>query len=481
MIPSIINVQSVLVEHAYGGKVYANSGCLIDNKFILITANVLVPLLNESKSDLRSIPFGLLNPLRFFDKPPKLTIIIKNEDSRSHQYKEALVVAAYVSEITKKSVSKYLYDWAIDVDGKEDQLKESIPIFFIASFNFKNAPNANELLDCLKRLKLQSLQTTLSAGNKVCIESTPFGNRHFLRSHSRGIISNVTGENDCFLLTDVPVAPGSEGSPVYTKFGNDEIPIGMVLSCMSWWKGEWIGLTLVASFKSVFNEILSNTTFKIPLISEAHMNETIKKLNTNVAQITSGMFWGTAILLNKENGIFITNSHVIENDSPVLHYKETNIKATVIYKAKENQIFDIAILRANQHDLDHTDMVSVKLSPKPMNLGDNVFALGFPLFPRHTKPKATLTNGHVSQVSKTMLKTTCTVLPGASGGGIFDKNGELVGIIVCNAKMEDSSTTYPRVNMAIPISRIYDDLIEFLTKKGEIATKRVAAKTVPRF
>lgn len=40
-------------------------------------------------------------------------------------------------------------------------------------------------------------------------------------------------------------------------------PIGIVLSSMSWCKGEWVGLTLITGIRSLFNEMLSERKFEI--------------------------------------------------------------------------------------------------------------------------------------------------------------------------------------------------------------------------
>ncbi|KAJ8969886.1 hypothetical protein NQ317_013658 [Molorchus minor] len=44
----------------------------------------------------------------------------------------------------------------------------------------------------------------------------------------------------------MPIIPG------YKLF---TVPIGIVLSSLSWWKGEWIGLTLIVDMKSILLEL----------------------------------------------------------------------------------------------------------------------------------------------------------------------------------------------------------------------------------
>lgn len=101
-----------------------------------------------------------------------------------------------------------------------------------------------------------------------------------------------------------------------------------------------------------------------------------------------------------------------------------------------------------------------------MFVGDEVYAMGYPLFSKKIHDKPTMTKGYVSKVSPFMLKTTSSVLAGSSGGGLFVKNGKLIGIIVANAKLEGNNVIYPRINMAIPVNVIYHVLQDYFTNQG---------------
>lgn len=94
--------------------------------------------------------------------------------------------------------------------------------------------------------------------------------------------------------------------------------------------------------------------------------------------------------------------------------------------------------------------------------------MGYSLFPRKIKAQPTLSRGIVSDVSPTMIKTTCCINPGASGGALFKPNGELLGIIVSNAKLTEKDTvSFPRVNMCIPILVVSEIISRFLEVKGK--------------
>lgn len=65
-----------------------------------------------------------------------------------------------------------------------------------------------------------------------------------------------------------------------------------------------------------------------------------------------------------------------------------------------------------------------------------------------------------------MIKTTSSVLPGASGGAFIDKYGKLRGIIVCNARHCNNLSANPRISMGIPILNIIEIVRDFIRTKG---------------
>lgn len=67
-----------------------------------------------------------------------------------------------------------------------------------------------------------------------------------------------------------------------------------------------------------------------------------------------------------------------------------------------------------------------------------------------------------------MLKTTCFVHAGASGGAILDEYGCLLGIIVCNTKLSDGNVIFPKMNMAIPYASIANIIARYVEENGNI-------------
>ena len=70
-----------------------------------------------------------------------------------------------------------------------------------------------------------------------------------MSSLSRGIVSNLAGEENAVILTDARCLPGTEGGglflPRINRSGVDLV--GVIVSPLCWKANEWIGLTLVCS------------------------------------------------------------------------------------------------------------------------------------------------------------------------------------------------------------------------------------------
>lgn len=137
---------------------------------------------------------------------------------------------------------------------------------------------------------------------------------------------------------------------------------------------------------------------------------------------------GSGVVLT-EDGYIVTNRHVIDGASTVkvrLHNGRT-YSATVTGKDAKT---DLAVLK-----IDAEDLTAAKLADSSQaRVGDFVIAIGNPL----GELGGTVTEGIVSALdrevtidgqSMTLLQTSAAVNPGNSGGGLFNLEGELVGVV----------------------------------------------------
>ena len=111
-------------------------------------------------------------------------------------------------------------------------------------------------------------------------------------------------------------------------------------------------------------------------------------------------------------------------------------------------------------------------------MGEDVIAIGNPL----GSLGGTVTNGIISATERqiyidgigmTLLQTNAAISPGNSGGGLFNKAGQLIGIV--NAKSSDSEAE--GLGFAIPIDHAYE-IIEELIKYGTVRSTVDAGLTL---
>lgn len=175
---------------------------------------------------------------------------------------------------------------------------------------------------------------------------------------------------------------------------------------------------------------------------------------------------GSGVIIS-EDGYIITNHHVIEGANSVtvtLRDGNTCYTAAVIGSDSDN---DIALLKVDAKGLTPATFGdSSKLA-----VGDYVVAIGNPL----GELGGTVTDGIISALARdvtiedqnmTLLQTNAQISPGNSGGGLFNANGELIGIV--NAK--DSATEVEGIAFAIPINNVLD-IIDDLKSYGYVTGK----------
>lgn len=129
---------------------------------------------------------------------------------------------------------------------------------------------------------------------------------------------------------------------------------------------------------------------------------------------------GSGIVVDR--GVVATNCHVTRNAKTievVRGGRRINVEAQ--YSDVEH---DLCLLYASHAD----DMPTVVLAPNKPRVGDSVVAVGFigGLGPR-------LTGGEINALydydGSTIIQSTTPFTSGASGGGLFDGNGNLVGVV----------------------------------------------------
>ncbi|MBQ6622212.1 MAG: trypsin-like peptidase domain-containing protein [Mogibacterium sp.] len=201
--------------------------------------------------------------------------------------------------------------------------------------------------------------------------------------------------------------------------------------------------------------------------------DSVVEINTLVTTMsmwgsTEGEAAGSGVIV-RENGYIVTNNHVIEGAHAItvtLHNGE-EYSAQIVGTDQQN---DLAVLKIDGDDF---DAVTFGNSDE-LSVGDLTVAIGNPL----GQLGGTATSGIISALDRkleldgrelNLLQTDSAINPGNSGGGLFNDNGELIGIVVAKS----SGTGIEGLGFAIPINTaapIIDDLIE----NGKISNRPAA-------
>lgn len=176
-------------------------------------------------------------------------------------------------------------------------------------------------------------------------------------------------------------------------------------------------------------------------------------------QVESGA--GSGVIISSD-GYILTCAHVVSGASQItVTIGDADYTATVV---GEDDTSDVAVLK-----IDATGLTPATVGDSDsLSVGDSVLAVGNPL----GELGGTVTSGIVSALNRSvtiqgtsstntmsLIQMDASVSPGNSGGGLFNMNGELIGLV--NAK--SSSSDAEGLGFAIPINdaiQVAQDLLE---------------------
>ena len=177
------------------------------------------------------------------------------------------------------------------------------------------------------------------------------------------------------------------------------------------------------------------------------------------SQVESGA--GSGVIISSD-GYILTCAHVVSGASNItVSIGDKDYPATLV---GEDTTSDIAVVK-----VDATGLTPATVGNSDnLKVGESVMAVGNPL----GELGGTVTSGIVSALNRSvsiqgsssvntmsLLQMDASVSPGNSGGGLFNMNGELVGIV--NAKSSDSDAE--GLGFAIPVNdavKVAQELLE---------------------
>ena len=171
---------------------------------------------------------------------------------------------------------------------------------------------------------------------------------------------------------------------------------------------------------------------------------------------------GSGIIVDSEEGIIVTNLHVISNARSIEIILADGLK----YPAKLlgfDQEYDIAVLKLKTPP---KSITSIPFGDSDnLEIGQPVFAIGNPFGLNRT-----LTAGIISSLDRTLktpegnllkdlIQTDAAINPGNSGGPLIDTAGKLIGV---NTVILSQSGDSAGIGFAIPINKIKKILPELI-------------------
>jgi S1-C subfamily serine protease len=158
-------------------------------------------------------------------------------------------------------------------------------------------------------------------------------------------------------------------------------------------------------------------------------------------------------------GILVTNRHVVRDAWSLLEVSR-GPRTWPAYPAFFSHDDDLCFLRVPGLE---SESASLK-SPAKLRVGDPVFAVGSP-----QGLELTLSDGLISALRGSsegdegeVIQTTAPVSPGSSGGGLFDRWGQLVGITTWQLSEGQS------LNFAIPTDAVAAGLSKTMGEGGRL-------------
>ncbi len=156
------------------------------------------------------------------------------------------------------------------------------------------------------------------------------------------------------------------------------------------------------------------------------------------------------------DGMLVTNYHVIrgrgisEIEATLPDTKATYFVKRIVAKDDKN---DYALL---QFDVKEVPYVHLGDSDA-IKSGQKVIAIGAPLGLENTASEGIVSNVGRQVGSHKYIQFTAPISPGSSGGGLFDRHGEIIGITaaVFSGTQEEPGQN---LNLAVPINLIRDKL-----------------------
>lgn len=241
--------------------------------------------------------------------------------------------------------------------------------------------------------------------------------------------------------------------------------------------------TPIETFASIENDAILSIEFVTQENNQKRQDKFIKMYPASTGEFStksdkskasgSGFFISTT-------GIIATNAHVIE-DASKIELIIANEAGTFTYKAKvllSDNKNDVALIQIDDATIKELSTLPYSLTEKA-DVGEKVFTIGYPLNDiMGTNYK--VTDGIISSKSGIAddvryYQISVPVQPGNSGGPLFNKDGNIIGITSARLNSKAVGTSIENVNYAVKISYLLN-LYNMLPNSNQSQNSSLAGK-----
>ncbi len=181
---------------------------------------------------------------------------------------------------------------------------------------------------------------------------------------------------------------------------------------------------------------------------------------TLAAYSDEGTTYGTGSILDKDQGIILTNAHVAKSEGVIDHYDVTLFNGQVVQAQLlyTDPWHDFALLKVNPDDLKEVP-ASLPTIRNAVNLGEHVFIIGKNENKHFSMHEGTVANPFESTevLSGQVFRISLNAQGGASGSPVFNSDGKVIGFIYASNGVTSA--------FAFPIDYALDALDMIKSKK----------------
>lgn len=373
-------------------------------------------------------------------------------------------------------------------------------------------------------------------GRRLLLESCPFGNTIFFNAWSEGVVGGAAGPQGCILVADTRAGPGCEGAPAFLLCPSSSSPaarpdrrigpVALTMTAVSWWRGEWVGFTLLAALTPVLRSLLRVTS--VPPGALLQTSSTGKGVGGADAALDAGAAtaaeaglvlvrcggeWGSGVVIALSDPaspqrrpparrLVLTCAHVVRHapepcaeeggrmgderwGTVNLWWRGRRLPSRLLFRSPAAQAFDIAVLELLEDERIQEWPTALPLAAISPAKGDRVMCAGFPLLADSAGSGPLVSGGRVANVSPgVMVQATCIAQAGASGGALLrpcaagGAGVEVVGIVVSNIRDATSGILFPHFLLAAPADALHPPLCAFVSSSDVTTLKALTPDDV---